>query len=112
VLPLILLAPVFADPASPAQDTYVRFLVFYGLAFPGYVLLFIGPLRPLERRRSNLAAFGAAVVLAAPLYELAFLHGLAALSLPPLAALVAWKAWGSLRAKTRSRALATPGGAA
>ena len=33
----------------PGEDTYLRFLAFFALIFPAYVLLFVGPGRALDR---------------------------------------------------------------
>ncbi len=88
--PLLLVARLLSDSAGLGDALYVRFLVFYGLAFPAYVLLFVGPWPPLPMSRRSLAALAAVIVLAAPLYEAAFLHGRPWLLAGPAAAVALW----------------------
>jgi hypothetical protein len=73
-MPLVFVGAFASEPLGASIDAYVRFLVFYGLVFPGYVLLFIGPW-PLPRTGRYLVSYAAAVMLLLPLYELGFLHG-------------------------------------
>ena len=81
---------LFGDPAATGRDMYVRFLVFYGLIFPAYVLLFIGPRRTLGLDRRRIACLAAVVALLLPAYELGFLHGMAWLLVLPIAAAAGW----------------------
>ncbi len=86
----LLVARLLSDSPGLGDALYVRFLVFYGLAFPAYVLLFVGPWSPLTMSRRSLAALAAVIVLAAPLYEAAFLHGRPWLLAGPAAAVALW----------------------
>jgi hypothetical protein len=79
-----------SDAAEAGDDLYIRFLVFYGLAFPAYVLVFMGPARPTRRSARAMALLIVVILLLAPLYELAFLHGRAWLMIVPTAAAVLW----------------------
>ena len=87
---LLLIARLLSDAPDLGDALYLRFLVFYGLAFPAYVLLFVGPWPPLPMSRRSLAALAAVIVLAAPLYEAAFLHGRPWLLAGPAAAVALW----------------------
>ncbi|MBT8484260.1 MAG: hypothetical protein HKO59_16980 [Phycisphaerales bacterium] len=98
---LVLLSPLLAlaalpltqlvtDAATAGDDTYLRFLVFYGLAFPAYVLLFVGPWRPLRAGANTIAGFGLIVLGLAPLYELGFIHHRAMLLAVPVLAFGVW----------------------
>ena len=81
---------VISNAAAAGDDLYVRFLVFYGLAFPAYVLLFIGPARPMRRSAGAIALLLIIILLLAPLYELAFLQDRAWLMIVPTAAALLW----------------------
>lgn len=81
---------VISNAAEAGDDLYIRFLVFYGLAFPAYVLLFIGPARPIRRSGATMVLLIVFIVLLAPLYELAFLHHRAWLMIIPIAAALFW----------------------
>ncbi len=70
IVPLLTLAP---DPEDAVTATYLRFMVFYGLVFPAYVVFFVGPWRRLLVVPTNLVRFGFAVLVAAPFYELGFI---------------------------------------
>jgi hypothetical protein len=72
-LPLAYL-DVLHEPAFRGEDTYIRFLVFYGLVFPAYILLFMGPLKTLPRTRGTMLLFAVIVVGCLPVYEAGFLH--------------------------------------
>jgi len=92
------LAAVVVLPAMQAlylrtgigDETYLRFMVFYGLAFPAYVLLFIGPWRPLKVSRGTLVVFAVVIAAVAPLYEIGFIHGQAWVLALPATAVVGW----------------------
>jgi hypothetical protein len=84
---------ILSDTVGAGVDLYIRFLVFYGLAFPAYVLLLIGPWRPIGLSRGALIILGAVIVLLTPLYELAFLHHRAWLMIIPTAAAALWIIW-------------------
>jgi hypothetical protein len=71
-------------------NTYLRFLAFYGLVFPAYVLLFIGPWRPLMISRRTLLLLAAVIVVLAPFYELGFVLGQAVALVVPTAAILIW----------------------
>jgi len=81
---------ILPGTGTPGLDLYIRFLVFYALAFPAYVLLLIGPWRPIGLSPHALIILGAVIVLLAPLYELGFVQGTAWLLAIPPAALVIW----------------------
>lgn len=76
---------------SAGEATYIRFLVLFGLVFPLYVLLFVGPGPVLPVSRRPLLAFAFAVGAALPFYELGFLGERTWLLMVPLAAFAAWK---------------------
>ncbi|UCD74607.1 MAG: hypothetical protein JSV91_12565 [Phycisphaerales bacterium] len=88
LVPLVRL--FFTTEQVPGEDLYIRFLVFYGLIFPAYVLMFIGPGRPIRLNRAALLACVAAVVVFAPLFEAGFVHQRGWLLLLPAAAALAW----------------------
>ncbi len=73
------------------QEMYLRLLVFFGLVFPAYVLLFIGPGKTMTPTRANVTIYLVVVAAALPLYEFGFLHDRAWLAAVALAALFAWK---------------------
>ena len=73
------------------QEMYLRLLVFFGLVFPAYVLLFIGPGKTLTPTRVNVTVYLVVVAAALPLYEFGFLHERAWMAALALAALLAWK---------------------
>jgi hypothetical protein len=85
-IPLLFLARPFTN-GSAGEGLYLRFIVFYALVFPAYVLLFM---RGSETAKPGLGfrVAAIAVILASmPLYELGFLHHRAWLLVLPLAAL-------------------------
>lgn len=73
------------------QEMYLRLLVFFGLVFPAYVLLFIGPGKTLTPTRANVTIYLVVIAAALPLYEFGFLHERAWLAALALTALLAWK---------------------
>jgi hypothetical protein len=97
VLPLTVLAATSDRPTGASDDLYLRFMVFYGLVFPAYVLLFIGPARPLRPTRTALLILGAVVLALAPLYELAFLQEITWVMIVPAAAAAGWLIAGERR---------------
>jgi len=56
------------------EDTYLRFLAFYGLAVPAWVLAFMGPLRPAKRTRKSMMILAAAIIAALPFAEIGMIH--------------------------------------
>ncbi|MGI9014393.1 MAG: hypothetical protein ACR2GY_09105 [Phycisphaerales bacterium] len=63
--------------SGEAEDMYLRWFVFYGLVFPGYVLLFLrkDSMGNWSRPRPNMLIAAAGVMIALmPCYEFAFLH--------------------------------------
>ncbi len=98
----LMLLPIFAVPVlyivreisqpmiNLGDDIYLRFLGFYGLLFPAYVILFIGPWRTLALSRLNLMGFVILVIGCAPLLEMGFIHQAAWLLVFPVALLVVW----------------------
>ena len=77
-------------PAAIGEATYLRFLGFYGLVFPAYVLLFVGPWAPLPLARGPLLLFAALVLLLAPLFEAGFNHHSPWLFVLPTTGVVVW----------------------
>lgn len=63
-----------ASPTLVGEDAYLRYLALYGLVFPLYVLLFVGPWKPLSWHR-HWRTFVLLLIIAAPFYELAFIQG-------------------------------------
>ncbi len=95
ILSLVALAilPVsrfISSSSELGEEMYLRFLAFYGLAFPAYVLLFIGPWRVLTLSRPSAILFAIVIVLLAPLYELGFIHHQAPLMAIPVGGMVIW----------------------
>jgi hypothetical protein len=88
-LPVALLIPLGADAETTGRDLYLRFLVFYGLLFPSYVLTFIGPWRPARLDRPAALWLGATIVVLLPAYELGFIHGTPWALLAPIIVIVA-----------------------
>jgi hypothetical protein len=89
-LGVVYLAAFWVDAITIALDNYLRFLVFYGLLFPAYVLLFMGQ-RDIALNKPNVMTFSIMMVAMIPLYEAGFLHGQAWLLVaPPLVLLVWW----------------------
>jgi hypothetical protein len=95
---ILALAAKRSGSPGAGEAIYLRFLVFYGLIFPAYVLLFLGPGRALSLSRRSLTAYAAAVLIALPVYEVGFVGGRPWLLAIPLAGLVAWKAMGIRKA--------------
>lgn len=87
-------------PLIISEEFYVRFLVFFGLVFPTYVLLFTGPGKIISRSRKNLIWYLAFVAVSIPLYEIGFFHGIAWLLMLPIAAIITWKSAIIFSAKT------------
>lgn len=83
------------------EDTYLRFLGFYGLLFPAYVLVFMAGRRVERPARRSLIAWGAAMAALLPVYEAAFIHRLTWPAWIPVAALLAWAAWRAVRLRGR-----------
>jgi hypothetical protein len=88
-------AVVGAEPVEGLRegvgiDLYVRFLVFYGLLFPAYVLVFVGPARPLPTTPRALLGTATVTIALLPLYEIGFLHGPAWVLAVPIALAAAW----------------------
>lgn len=79
------------------EDFYLRFLVFYGLLFPGYVLVFMSTRRwaGTPTRRALLFLIAGAGLLA-PSYELGFIHHQTTWLLAPLTMIVLILALGRL----------------
>ena len=73
------------------EEMYLRLLVFFGLVFPAYVLLFVGPGKTLTISKANVTTFAIVIIAALPLYEFAFLHERAWLGSVALAAIIIWK---------------------
>ncbi|MCA9289958.1 MAG: hypothetical protein KDA25_02450 [Phycisphaerales bacterium] len=111
-IPVVFIARVFDDPGRAGIDLYLRMLVFYGLVFPAYVLLFIGPWRRLRRRRHTYARFAMIILVCAPVYELGFIHGTTWLLAGPLAFLLLYATYGGLNRERAAESSSTGGPAA
>ncbi len=90
-LPIIPIVASIEDAATVARDTYLRFLVFYGLLFPAYVLLLMTRSYQRPTARSVQTVLLLAIVLA-PLYEAGFIHAQAWLLLIPVGVLLVVRA--------------------
>jgi hypothetical protein len=55
-------------------DMYLRFIAFYGLIVPAWVLAFMGPRRPARRTTTAGAVLVIALLLALPMAELGMIH--------------------------------------
>jgi len=87
---LLALILKFVDNSlATGEDFYLRFLVFYGLVFPAYTIVFMGP-RSVGRSRRNLLIFAAFVLIAAAFYEIGFIHEMLWALTAPMAAVVIW----------------------
>lgn len=82
------------------EAMYLRFLVFYGLVFPAYVLTFIGPWRIKRMTIMNFARLAIAVIAFMPLYELGFIQNWAGLTVVPVVFFLLW-VWGTAGAAQR-----------
>lgn len=90
-VPIVWLVYGLGDPRAEdwlLKDTYLRFLAFYGLVVPAWVLAFMGPRRPAQRSLAALLAIGAAVVIALPFGEWGMIHGTTWWLLPPVAIVI------------------------
>ncbi len=72
------------------QDMYLRFLGFYGLIFPAYVLFFMATRGGTAPRRPQLIAYAAAMLAFAPLLELGFIHRITWPAVIPIPVMLAW----------------------
>lgn len=70
------------------ESNYLRFLAFYGLIFPAYVLVFIGPWKAKALNPANLARLLIIIAALAPVYELGSIHGWSAMLVPAVALLL------------------------
>jgi hypothetical protein len=106
-LPLAMAGEFIGEPRDTALDMYVRFLVFYGLIFPAYVLMFMAyRFGSPERTPPRLGAIAAFFIVAASIYELGFVHHMYHLLPIPLAAALLW--WGYLTIRHRDPAEMQP----
>lgn len=81
---LVAALPHFIEPAYPGDGVYLRFLVFYGLVFPVYVLL-CGSVEKIGRATKGcVAVVGVLIALALPGYEIGFIERQTWLLLPPI----------------------------
>ncbi len=78
-------------PLVIGEEFYMRFLLFFGLIFPTYILLFIGPGKTIKRSRQAMLWYFVFIVACIPLYEIGFLHGYAWLLALPIVAILGWK---------------------
>jgi hypothetical protein len=87
---LLLVLALGNDPFTAGKDVYLRFLAFFGLIFPAWVLLFVGPGRVLAMSRRNLLIYAAVMIIALPFYEAGFIRGHMWLVPIPLAGILGW----------------------
>ena len=71
--------PALFDPDTGAGhpllvDMYLRFIAFYGLIVPAWVLAFMGPRRPARRTTTAAVLLVIALLLALPMAELGMIH--------------------------------------
>lgn len=78
------------NPFALGEDLYLRFLAFYGLVFPAYVIVFVGPWRRAALTMRTLALFTIVVLLALPFFDMAFLRANAWVLVFPYSAVVIW----------------------
>ena len=62
------------DRLGAWEDTYLRFLAFYGLAVPAWVLAFMGPRRPAMQTGRSMMILAAAIIVSMPLAEIGMIH--------------------------------------
>ncbi len=74
-------------------NTYLRFLGFFGLIFPAYVLVFMTRRTPIAPRTVDLVGWAVAMIAFVPVYEVAFVHRITWPAGIPVAGLLAWWAW-------------------
>lgn len=93
LLPLVVIPVALWSTRSEMIDTsiYLRFLVFYGLVFPAYVIVFMWPGRRAALTRPAVIAFGIVIAAIMPLYEVGFLHRYEWAIPAGLVGLVAWR---------------------
>jgi hypothetical protein len=84
----------WAINGGAVEVMYVRFLIFYGLIFPAYAIVFMNARSPAVRSRRNLIWFGLTLVLAAPFYEIGFIHERTWMLLIPMAVAAGWIVFG------------------
>jgi hypothetical protein len=94
-LPLLgsMIMPVswlFIERTDVGEGMYLRFLVFYGLLFPAYVLLFIWRWQARTVVRHGTLLLAGLLMVSLPLYELGFLHRRTWLLAIPLAVMLGW----------------------
>jgi hypothetical protein len=88
----LLLLPIAAAglAVAPGEDMYLRFLGFYGLIFPAYVLFFMATRGGNAPSRPQLVAYAAAMLAFAPLLELGFVHRITWPAIIPVPVMLAW----------------------
>jgi hypothetical protein len=96
-LALVLAVPAMLLPLAGGEDVYLRFLAFYGLIFPAWVVLFVGPGRRPALTPKILLAYAGVMLVSLPFYELGFIHGHMWLVPIPVAAIILWAAIASRR---------------
>ena len=87
-VPLAFAGVFFDNPFRGLEDIYIRFLVFFGLVFPAYVLLFVGPLKTVGLTRNNLVIYALVVLIGSGCYEAGYLHHMPWAMMIPLVALL------------------------
>jgi len=85
-----LLIGQWARNSDMIEPMYLRFLIFYGLVFPVYAIVFMHPRSSISRSRRHLIWFGLALLLAAPFYEIGFIHDQSWMLLIPMAVAAGW----------------------
>jgi hypothetical protein len=72
------------------ENLYLRYMVLYGLVFPAYVLLVIGPGRAWPISLRSRSALAVVILLLSPLYELGFMHEITWPMLAPTGLAIIW----------------------
>ncbi len=102
-LAFVALVGVLSVTGEAGERVYLRFLVLYGLIFPSYVLLFVGPGPVPAPSRRNVLIWAAAMLACLPFYELGFIHDRLWLPVIPLAAILAFRVAAGFARRTASR---------
>lgn len=73
-LPIVFVTSYAASPVDAGVELYLRFLAFYGLIFPAYVLFAAARGGSIGWSRQGAVFFVLGMVIALPFYEAGFIH--------------------------------------